>query len=355
MIRLLVVVWALFACLANAVAIPDMVDELVATSLLKLKEYLVKNPQGNCTLETAVRRREWGDLSKQERKAYTDAVLCLQSKPPLTSALAPGAKSRFDDYTVVHIQQTEINHDSYWNWGRYAADPANSPLFNGDDFSLSGDGLPVAHAGINVPGTPEAFRVIPPGNGGGCITSGPFKNMTVNLGPRMQMAVSDVPPNPRQDGLGYNPRCLRRDINKNAAEWTTTKHIYDLITQNDNMYWFQTVLEGQFEQGKYGVHAGGHFTISGDPGGDFYTSPSDPAFYLHHTQVDRVWWIWQMQDLEKRLLELAKTRTMRNNPPSANGTLDDWSNLGVLAGDVQVRDLMSAMGGLDGKLCYIYE
>jgi tyrosinase len=146
----------------------------------------------------------------------------LQRKPPLTSSIAPGAKSKFDDFVVVHILQTGINHDSvsslmffplsrrltehsqtyflpwhryylhhyeqalrtecgykgyqpYWNWGRYAADPASSPVFNGDDFSMSGDGLPIPHKGIDVPGTPKEFSVIPPGNGGGCITSGPFK------------------------------------------------------------------------------------------------------------------------------------------------------------------------------------
>jgi len=54
-----------------------------------------------------------GDLSKQERKDYTDAVLCLQSKgPALTASLAPGARSKFDDYVVIHILQTGINHDS---------------------------------------------------------------------------------------------------------------------------------------------------------------------------------------------------------------------------------------------------
>jgi len=385
MIRFLAVVSVLFACPGTAAPCAgDKVDQLAAASLPKLEEWLAKNPQGNCTLETAIRRREWGDLSKQERKAYTDAVLCLQSKPPLTGHLAPGARSRFDDYVVVHMQQTPINHDStyflpwhryymwhyenalrtecgykgyqpYWNWGRYAADPENSPLFNGDDYSLSGNGLPVPHGGITVPGAPEGANIIPPGNGGGCVTSGPFKNHTINLGPRLQLAMTDIAPNPQTDGLGYDPRCLRRDINKKAAVWTTTERIYELITENKNMHWFQTVMEGQFPEGKYGVHAGGHFTISGDPGGDFYVSPADPAFYVHHTQLDRLWWIWQIQDLEKRLLDLAKTRTMRNSPPSEPGTLDDLTNMGVLGGDVPVRDLMNTMGGMGGKLCYIYE
>lgn len=49
-----------------------------------------------------------------------------------------------------------------------------------------------------------------------------------------------------------------------------------------------------------GVHGGGHFTIAGDPGADSFISPGDPAFYLHHSQVDRVYWIWQMLDFANR-------------------------------------------------------
>ena len=51
---------ALFAGLALAQSYPqDAVDKLAEASLPKLKEYLAKNPQGSCTYETAVKRREW--------------------------------------------------------------------------------------------------------------------------------------------------------------------------------------------------------------------------------------------------------------------------------------------------------
>ncbi|KAK4446285.1 hypothetical protein QBC34DRAFT_470052 [Podospora aff. communis PSN243] len=364
---------------------PDAVDQLATASLPKLREWLAKNPQGNCTLENAIRRKEWGDLSKAERKAYTDAVLCLQSKPPLTAHQAPGAKSRFDDYIVVHVQQTNRNHAStfflpwhryyiahyeealrtecgykgyqpYWNWGRYAHDPASSPIFNGDEYSMSGNGAPVPHEGIHFYNAPPPFNIIPPGSGGGCVTTGPFANMSVNLGPLApSLTLPEIPRNPQADGFGYNPRCLRRDLNVHSAAVTTTNYTYDLITQNDNIHWFQTVMEGQFDQGKYGVHTGGHYTVSGDPAGDFYVSPGDPVFWLHHANIDRIWWIWQLQNLERRLEEVSHTQTMYNNPPSPNGTLEDVNNLGVLAGDVKTRDLMSTMGGMGGRLCYIYE
>lgn len=50
-------------------------------------------------------------LSKKERKAYTDAVLCLMELPALSDpAEIPGARSRYDDFVGVHIQQTTKIH-----------------------------------------------------------------------------------------------------------------------------------------------------------------------------------------------------------------------------------------------------
>jgi hypothetical protein len=51
------------------------------------------------------------DLLPEERKAYIDAVYCLQSRPPLSDpAHVPGARSRFDDFLAVHINQTQRMH-----------------------------------------------------------------------------------------------------------------------------------------------------------------------------------------------------------------------------------------------------
>jgi tyrosinase len=47
-----------------------------------------------------------------------------------------------------------------------------------------------------------------PGLGGGCVTTGPFGNMTVNLGP-IGLVNASVGPD---GGFGYNPRCLKRDV-----------------------------------------------------------------------------------------------------------------------------------------------
>lgn len=50
-------------------------------------------------------------LSKRERKSYTEAVLCLRAvKPALYRNEVRGARSRFDDFHAVHINQTFIIH-----------------------------------------------------------------------------------------------------------------------------------------------------------------------------------------------------------------------------------------------------
>jgi tyrosinase len=70
--------------------------------------------------------------------------------------------------------------------------------------------------------------------------------------------------------------------------------------------------------------------------------------------IDRVWWIWQIQDWEKRQNAISGTLTLLNDPPSRNTTLRDLQDIGVNAGPVPLGDLMSTLGGLNGELCYIY-
>jgi hypothetical protein len=50
-------------------------------------------------------------FTNQERKDYIHAVLCLQTLPSkLNSTLVPGARTRYDDFVGVHINQTMSIH-----------------------------------------------------------------------------------------------------------------------------------------------------------------------------------------------------------------------------------------------------
>ncbi|KAI5776378.1 tyrosinase central domain-containing protein [Geopyxis carbonaria] len=383
--------WLLLGSMLLAEAAPtpadtDPVDALQAAGMQKLQAWMetesaadpVSRKRSNkCSLLNVAVRREWSSLSKAERKCYIDAVLCLQSKPAKSSYA--GARSRYDDFVGVHIEQTlsihgtanfltwhryftwtfeqalrnecgYTGHQPYWNWGRTANSLLTSAMFDGSSTSMSGDGAYVPHDAYSVGG---GQMTLPPANGGGCVTSGPFKNMTVNLGP-VAAVLSGVTANPSADGLGYNPRCLKRDLNPAAAAWTTTAETVALITGQQTLGGFQTRMQGDFANGFLGVHSGGHFSIGGDPGGDLFASPADPAFFLHHGMIDRVWWIWQMLDLKNRVNTVAGTITINDLPPSRNGTLEDLVDMGVNnqpGGAVKLGTLTSTVAG---PFCYVY-
>jgi tyrosinase len=170
-----------------------------------------------------------------------------------------------------------------------------------------------------------------------------------NLGPVQSLSKS-VKPNPQANGLGYNPRCISRDINSYASAKTADAHITDLLLNYTTIASFQDRMQsaGPF----LGVHLGGHYTIGGDAGSDFFNSPSDPTFWFHHAMIDRVWWIWQNLDLEKRERAVAGTLTFLNMPPSRNGTLEDVLSLGHVG--VENITIGDAMSSVEGPFCYVY-
>jgi len=362
-------------------------DHLARQGMQKLEAYLQTHSNSNstCTLETAYRRKEWDTFSRPQKLDYIHAVKCLQSKPGLSGDLAPGVRSRFDDFVATHVNQTLSIHSTgnfltwhryfvytyekalreecgyqgyqpFANWGRYQNGVIGAPIFDGSETSISGNGVYRKHETVYLPPGNASVITIDPQEGGGCVTDGPFQNMTVTLGPVGLLGINDTTPNPRLDGLGYNPRCLRRDLSIETAQGASDANITSLITENNDILSFQNDMQGLFTFGipRYGVHTAGHYMVSGDPGGDFFTSPGDPWFWFHHAQIDRVYWIWQNLDLETRLKTIAGTITFMNQPPSRNATVEDILQLGVNDGfeGIKIKDALSTM---KGPFCYIYE
>lgn len=61
----------------------------------------------------------------------------------------------------------------YREWSKYANAPQNSPIFNGDAYSMSGNGEYIPSLDpvvLGVPGAADAI-VLERGLGGGCVTS----------------------------------------------------------------------------------------------------------------------------------------------------------------------------------------
>lgn len=67
--------------------------------------------RNGCTRNKLRVRREWRTLSDPQRRAFIDAILCLQQLPSQTPPdLASGAKTRYDDFIATHINQTGQIH-----------------------------------------------------------------------------------------------------------------------------------------------------------------------------------------------------------------------------------------------------
>ncbi|KAF4556495.1 Tyrosinase-like protein 5 [Elsinoe fawcettii] len=300
------------------------------------------------------------------------------SRPSINDSVqVPGAKTRYDDFVVPHANQTVENHFTanflpwrryliwsfeqalreecdydgylpYWNWPKYAHDPINSPVFDGSPGSIGSNGV-FAPTNCTPIVSVESGFCIGPGEGGGCVREGPYSNITVNLGP-ISHITTDYPP----DLFKYNPRCLKRDILPEISRGFTTEENVTQTLLLPTFEGFQFQLTGDVQNGVWGVHTAGHWTVVGDPGSDNYVAPADPTFYLTHTQVDRVWWIYQNLAPRERTLAVAGTITSANIPPSRNGTIDDIVRLGRVGGPITQRKLASTLGRTGGPLCYIY-
>ncbi|KAJ5143929.1 Tyrosinase [Penicillium bovifimosum] len=339
--------------------------------------------RNSCSIRNLRTRRDWRTFTKTQKKSYINSLLCLQKLPSLTPPeQAPGARSRYDDFVATHINQTTTIHYTgtflawhryyiytfeqalrnecgytgdypYWNWGSDTDNLERSPVFDGSETSMSGNGAPVEQSG-DIQLTMGDYPVIhlPTGNGGGCVTSGPFKDYQVNLGP-VALMLPGGETGSAANPLAYNPRCLKRDLSTQIIrDYANFTAIVDLILRHDNIYDFQMNMQGIPGSGNIGVHGGGHYSMGGDPSRDVFVSPGDPAFWLHHGMIDRTWWIWQNLDPRERTNAISGTGTFLNGPPSPNTTLDTPIDLGYAGGQtVTMRDLMSTVSG---PFCYVY-
>ncbi|KAK8102402.1 tyrosinase [Apiospora sp. TS-2023a] len=373
----------------------DGTDLLAKQSLSRLHDVLVDGTlqkklaehdvAQTCTLQNAAVRREYSTLTTKEKLAYTSAIKCLMAKPPRTPLeKAPGVRSRYDDFVATHINATNTIHFTgnflswhryyiwafetalrdecgyegylpYWNWGKSAQNPEHSPYLDGSPTSQGGNGAHAAHD--CTPALISGKGCIPAGRGGGCMETGPYAGLVANLsatGPTFPGIRTGFPP------LGYQPRCVKRDISSWVSrQWSTDSQSVDLLTNpayQTGIRAFQDRLQGGnvsdiFMSSFFGVHSAGHFTWGGDPGGDVADSPGDTMFWLHHSQIDRTWWIWQNQKPLERTFQIAGTRTILNYPASAEASVEDLLDLHYTAPASAVKNHVSSVGG---PYCYIY-
>ena len=157
--------------------------------------------------------------------------------------------------------------------------------------------------------------------------------------------------NPLSSGGGYNPRCMRRDVNPTVALGATAQKMHDLVTKSKDINTFYNTLltppQNASDPYNWGIHSSGHYISGGDPGGDPMVSPGDPIFYFHHAALDRLWWIWQMQDPDARINAQV---TLGGSGASRKVDLKWLTGLSP----VPVLEAHDNMGGFGGAFCHVY-
>lgn len=77
-----------------------------------------------------------------------------------------------------------------------------------------------------------------------------------------------------------------------------------------------------------------------------WVSPNDPLFFLHHANIDRIWWEWQQKDPTVRNYEIAGKEF-----DGSVTTLETVLEMMGSASNKVVRDVMVTDGE---SLCYRY-
>lgn len=154
----------------------------------------------------------------------------------------------------------------YWDWTLDAANLMASPVFDGSPYSLGGNGSPIPAR----PG-PIFFIILAPtvnrivnftgveSTGGGCVTTGPFANLTVPFGPLGPNLTDSMRNDP--DNLKYRPHCLKRDMKPKLASRSFTPAAIEALLGSPDIHNFNLRLSSLPDPSVvnlYDLHGKGH-------------------------------------------------------------------------------------------------
>lgn len=229
--------------------------------------------------------------------------------------------------------EADLAPSRYWDWTLDSHDLSASPIFD----LLTGFGGDGDSSGQETE------------HDGRCVADGPFANTT-----RAWRALSVG----HSHDVEYGPHCLsrgfrRHDDDVGAPTWDklhaliSPARVAQTLDQSDYAAFYQ-----DFETGPHNV-------IPQFIRGDFFTfmAPNDPIFYLHHANVDRLWWVWQQRDPAERLYQIrGPAEDFRFEHEEGHGhskaSVEDIMPMGGLADDTKMKSVMDTRAGF---LCYEYE
>ncbi|KAJ9624310.1 hypothetical protein H2204_010866 [Knufia peltigerae] len=271
-------------------------------------------PDNNNTLCRKNLRRNWVELSVDEKHQYIDAVSCLRRKP---SRFNSTNMSLYDDFPRIHARVGSYAHQSapFFAWHRYLIHLYEKTLREECEY----EGNLVYWDWTQDWEKPSASSVVTG------VANGQFAGLQVH-----------------SFGPVDESHCLSRGF------WDRVD--FDVLGKFlDPERVSKILMLDDYEAFLLALESSAHNAIPQGVGGDFafHAAPYDPVFFLHHTQVDRLWWTWQQRHPNKKY-EYNGANLRGSSIPA---TLDDVLVTGGFADDVKVREVMSTDGPM---MCYGY-
>ncbi|SPO30139.1 uncharacterized protein UTRI_05978 [Ustilago trichophora] len=300
-------------------------------------------------------RKEYSTLTRDEKKAFADAVKCVRTKP---SRFRSGPEwNAADDWTLLHIRMVRYVHFTAYfplfhraftaiverdlnncgfplglpwtDWSKTADDPSTNAIWDSDpEYGLGtngkgdnkecpwGTGLAVTDGALSdhVFNAPFKHRL--------CRQ---FNNMDVNL------------PNEH-----FGPNCTTF-INANFIKGLGTTH------GDGRFFDFSSALE-------IGTHLSMHTCIGGNLAW-LSSSPNDIVFHAIHAWVDNIYDTWQRKSPKNQNAFHGPKAQQKNGAHTAwNAKPTDVINFSPLAENVMAQDLLDHESGKwGGRMCYRYD
>ncbi|KAH0430728.1 amino acid transporter [Colletotrichum camelliae] len=234
----------------------------------------------NTTCTTKTQRKAWNNMTDTEKSAYINAELCLMNTTAKTDI--EGAINRWDELDWAHIVQSNVIHNtgSFLPWHRY--------FMRVHEYLLQSEcgyegGQPYWNEVLDMDALNQSVVFDPDtgfgGEGSDCVTDGPFVNLTLHI----------------NSTSNYANDCLTRSFNSNGFQTGQQEYIDECFASEN--------YTAAFECYQVNPHTAGHSAVGGTML-DVVGSPGDPLFFLHHTNLDRLWWEWQQANLTTRLTDM---------------------------------------------------
>jgi tyrosinase len=337
-------------------------------------------------------RREWRQLSQDERADWIDAVRCLNKlphDPALTPSVDPSISqippvntsgSFWDDISYLHMDlnykihftglflpwhrtfvwgleralRTKCNFHGvqpYWDWTIDAPDFYHATILDNNTKSgFGGWGDPNNDFQITTGGFAKDFIVSYP--------SPHSIRRNFILQPFLDPAPFPGPPPPANTA---------EDINTTFTEANAIYSVESFVGDYESFQAYFESIEG--------LHPGPHIILGGDMIGSCPSNtppadcvpgpkwtPNDPLFFMHHAMVDRIWYLWQKKHAMNQYayhggsIPTATNATLyaefpNGAPPFLNFDSPLPSD-GLLWDNVTIWDVMDTTSGI---LCYVYE